>query len=117
MEYVSIFFTVFFVIGARAFQQKVVAANHYPGMGLCGCLIYLGEGSAVLMIAKGGTIFHVIPGAFGAGLGVMTFVYIYNRFFNKRVPNDQSSRVSNTPSQNQKAPIRQAGDPAPQGNP
>lgn len=84
MEYVTIFFTVFFVIGARAFQQKVVAANHYPGMGVVGSTIYLGEGSAVLMIAKGGTMLHVVPGAIGAGLGVMSFVYVFNRFFIKR---------------------------------
>jgi hypothetical protein len=36
------------------------------------------------MIAKGGTMLHVIPGAIGAGLGVMSFVYVFNRFFIKR---------------------------------
>lgn len=103
MEYVNIFFTVFFVIGARAFQQKVVAANHYPGMGVVGSCIYLGEGTAVLMIAKGGTILHVIPGAIGAGLGVMSFVYVFNRYFTKRTSNVGNSSLSDTPGSKQEA--------------
>ncbi|MNQ03245.1 hypothetical protein D3C85_159430 [compost metagenome] len=117
MEYVTIFFTVFFVIGARAFQQKVVAVNHYLGMGVVGCCIYLGEGSAVLMIAKGGTMMHVIPGAIGAGLGVMSFVYIFNRFFTKRGSNVYPSRFSDSSSQKQEAPVRQVRDQAPQSDP
>lgn len=84
MQYITIFFTVFCVIGARAFQQKVVAANNYPGMGFVGACIYLGEGSAILLITKGGTMMHVIPGAIGAGLGVMSFVYVFNRFFHRK---------------------------------
>ena len=47
MSYFIMFITVFLVIGGRAFQQKVVAANHYVGMGFVGGCIYLGEGSAV----------------------------------------------------------------------
>lgn len=105
MEYVNIFITVFMVIGARAFQQKVVAANNYPGMGVVGCCIYMGEGTAVLMITKGGTLYHVIPGAIGAGLGVMAFVYLYNRFFNKRGSNVHPSRFSDTPSTKQEAKV------------
>lgn len=117
MEYVIIFFTVFFVIGSRAFQQKVVAANHYPGMGVVGFCIYMGEGSSVLMIVKGGTILHVIPGAIGAGLGVMMFVYLFNRFFNKRGSNVYPSRFSDSPSAKQEAPVRQVRDTAPQSDP
>ena len=117
MEYVTIFFTVFFVIGARAFQQKVVAVNHYLGMGIVGCCIYLGEGSAVLMIAKGGTMLHVIPGAIGAGLGVMSFVYIFNRFFTKRGSNVYPSRLSGASRSKQEAPIRCNCRAEPQSDP
>jgi hypothetical protein len=80
MEYLTVFLIVFGVIGLRAFQQKVVNANKYPLMGIIGMCIYAGEGSAILLIAKG-TIVHVLFGALGAGLGVMTFVYVYNRIF------------------------------------
>lgn len=83
MQYLILYCTVFLVIGLRAFQQKVVAANRYPVMGFIGTLIYIGEGSAVLMIAKGGTLLYVSAGALGAGTGCVTFVYLYNRFFNK----------------------------------
>lgn len=117
MEYVTIFFTVFFVIGARAFQQKVVAVNHYLGMGIVGSCIYLGEGSAVLMIAKGGTIMHVIPGAIGAGLGVMSFVYIFNRFFTKRGSNVHPSRLSGTSRSKQEAKVRCNCRAEPQSDP
>lgn len=82
MEYFIIFLVVFGVVGARAFQQKVVAANQYPGMFIMGVLIYTGEGSAILMISKG-TLYHVLFGALGAGLGVMTAVFIYNKLFKK----------------------------------
>lgn len=84
MSYFIMFITVFLVIGGRAFQQKVVAANHYVGMGFVGGCIYLGEGSAVLMILRSDSFTHVMAGALGAGMGVMTFVYIFNRFFAKR---------------------------------
>lgn len=80
MEYVGIFAVVFFVIGMRAFQQKVVSANQYPLMGVVGGCIYLGEGTAVLMVVNGGWT-YVVAGAFGAGTGVMCAVYIYNRYF------------------------------------
>jgi len=83
MEYFQLFITVFLVIGGRAFQQKVVAANNYPGMGTVGGLIWLGEGFSVLKVVAGGTMLHVAAGACGAGLGVMSFVFLYNRFFNK----------------------------------
>jgi hypothetical protein len=106
LEYVIIFFTVFFVIGSRAFQQKVVAANNYPGMGVVGFCIYMGEGSSVLMIMKGGTIFHVIPGAVGAGLGVMAFVYLFNRFFSKKGSSPHAPSFGNSSSQKQEAPVR-----------
>ncbi|MNR04262.1 hypothetical protein D3C85_1202050 [compost metagenome] len=117
MEYVTIFFTVFFVIGSRAFQQKVVAANHYPGMGVVGAMIYMGEGAAVLMITRGGTLTHVVPGAIGAGLGVMTFVYVFNRYFSKRGSNVNPSRFSDSSGTEQEAPVRQVRDAAPQGDP
>jgi energy-converting hydrogenase Eha subunit A len=82
MHYVAAFLVVFGVIGLRAFQQKVVAANQYPIMGIIGTLIYVGEGTAVIMIAKGG-MWIVVCGALGAGVGVMTAVYTYNRYFTK----------------------------------
>lgn len=106
MEYVNIFITVFMVIGARAFQQKVVAANNYPGMGIVGCCIYMGEGTAVLLITKGGTLYHVIPGAIGAGLGVMSFVYLYNRFFNNRGTHAKSSSLASPSGTNQETQVR-----------
>ena len=84
MAYLQLFITVFLVIGGRAFQQKVVAANNYPGMGIVGAMIWMGEGIAVLKVVSGGTLLHVASGACGAGLGVMTFVFIYNRLFNKK---------------------------------
>jgi hypothetical protein len=84
MAYLTLFCTVFMVIGMRAFQQKVVAANNYPGMGVVGTMIWAGEGSAAVMVVRGGTSLHILSGAIGAGLGVMTFVYIYNRFFLKK---------------------------------
>lgn len=80
MEYVGIYMVVFFVIGMRAFQQKVVSANQYPLMGLVGACIYVGEGTAVLMVLHGGMP-YVFAGAAGAGTGVMAAVYIYNRYF------------------------------------
>lgn len=80
MEYVVIFCVVFFVIGMRAFQQKVVSANQYPAMGVVGFCIYIGEGASILMVVNGGWT-YVIAGAIGAGSGVMFAVYIYNRFF------------------------------------
>jgi hypothetical protein len=82
MQYFIVFMVVFGVIGLRAFQQKVVAANQYPLMGVVGSCIYLGEGTAIIMISKGGLMF-VLFGALGAGLGVMTAVYGYNRYFTK----------------------------------
>lgn len=84
MEYFQLFITVFLVIGGRAFQQKVVAANNYPGMGIVGTLIWTGEGIAAIKVVTGGTMYHVLAGASGAGLGVMTFVFLYNQVFNKR---------------------------------
>lgn len=83
MEYFQLFITVFFVIGGRAFQQKVVAANNYPGMGVVGTMIWTGEGIAAIKVVTGGTMMHVLSGASGAGLGVVTFVFLYNRYFNK----------------------------------
>jgi len=84
MPYLIVFAVVFTVIGLRAFQQKVVQANHYPLMGLVGMLIYAGEGSAILLISKGG-LYHVVAGAIGAGMGVVVAVYTYNRIFRKVV--------------------------------
>lgn len=82
MNYVIVFCLVFFMIGMRAFQQKVITTNHYPGMGFVGFLIYLGEGSAFLLLVKGGFT-YVVVGAMGAGCGVMFAVYMFNRFFTK----------------------------------
>lgn len=82
MQYLAAFLVVFCVIGLRAFQQKVVAANQYPLMGVIGTSIYIGEGTAIIMIAKGG-IWVVVCGAVGAGAGVMVAVYTYNRYFTK----------------------------------
>lgn len=80
MDYLAIYAVVFFVIGTRAFQQKVIATNHYPAMGVVGSLIYLGEGTSILMVAHGGWT-YVIAGALGAGTGVITAVYIFNQYF------------------------------------
>lgn len=84
MEYLQLFLTVFCVIGGRAFQQKVVASNNYPGMGIVGACIWFGEGFSIIKVVHGGTLLHVAAGASGAGLGVMTFVFLYNQLFNKR---------------------------------
>lgn len=80
MDYLIIYAVVFFVIGTRAFQQKVIAVNHYPAMAVVGGCIYLGEGTAILMVAHGGWT-YVIAGALGAGTGVVTAVYMFNRYF------------------------------------
>lgn len=82
MQYVTVFCVVFMVIGLRAFQQKVVAANHYPGMGIVAAMIYSGEGTAILLISRGSWV-DVICGATGAGLGVMLAVYCFNTYFSK----------------------------------
>lgn len=80
MDKVLMFAAVFTMVGLRGFQQKVVAATQYPMMGIVGGLIYLAEGSAVIMVAKGG-YWNVAIGAIGASTGVMMAVYIYNRYF------------------------------------
>lgn len=84
MEYLVVFAVVFIAIGLRGFQQKVVTANRYKLMSIVGGSIYLMEGSAILMIVKGGYI-HLIVGALGAGTGMVFFVYLYNRFFHKPI--------------------------------
>lgn len=80
MEYFVVFAVVFAVVALRAFQQKVVAANQYPVMGIVGGCIYACEGTAIILVSHGGYS-HVIPGALGAGLGCITAVYVYNRYF------------------------------------
>ena len=80
MSYVLSFIVVFTMVGLRAFQQKVVNANQYPLMGAIGGLIYLAEGTAVILIARGG-INNVIAGACGAGIGVVLAVWTYNKYF------------------------------------
>lgn len=80
MDKVLMFAAVFTMVGLRGFQQKVVAATQYPMMGIVGGLIYLAEGSAVIMVAKGG-YWNVAIGAIGASTGVMMAVYVYNRYF------------------------------------
>lgn len=80
MDKVLMFAAVFTMVGLRGFQQKVVAATQYPMMGIVGGMIYLAEGSAVIMVSKGG-YWNVAIGAIGASTGVMMAVYFYNRYF------------------------------------
>lgn len=80
MEYLITFSVVFGAIGLRAFQQKVIHANQYPLMGIIGTCIYMAEGTAILLIARGGYL-NILAGALGAGCGVVSAVMFYNRYF------------------------------------
>lgn len=82
MQYLLVFAVVFTAIGLRGLQQKVVQANRYVPMGIVGVMIYLMEGTAILTIARG-DIYHVVLGALGAGAGVVTFVFVYNKLAKK----------------------------------
>lgn len=79
MQYVIVFCVVFTMVGLRAFMQKVVNANQYPLMGILGGSIYLAEGTAVILISRGGW-WNVAAGACGAGCGVVIAVYTYNKY-------------------------------------
>ena len=88
MQYAIVFCVVFTMVGLRAFMQKVVNANQYPLMGFLGGMIYMAEGTAVILITRGGW-WNVVAGAFGAGCGVIIAVYTYNKYctnlFKKKV--------------------------------
>lgn len=104
MDKVLMFAAVFTMVGLRGFQQKVVAATQYPMMGIVGGLIYLAEGSAVIMVAKGG-YWNVAIGAIGASTGVMMAVYVYNRYFSNLFMKKDKPMSLLTPETSTLAPL------------
>lgn len=107
MEYLTVYTAVFLAIGLRGFQQKVIAANRYPFMGFVGGLIYVMEGSAILLVTAGGMI-SVFFGSLGAGSGIMVFVYLYNRFFSKI---RSSAMTHQQPATEEQLALAQVRDP------
>lgn len=77
-----VFLMVLFALGLKSFQQKVMVANRYSMMGGIAGLIYMGEVSAVVIVAQN-DMTHIAAGVIAAMLAVPGGVFIYNRFFCK----------------------------------
>jgi len=83
MSYLAVFLMVLFALGLKSFQQKVMVANRYSMMGGIAGLIYMGEVSAVVIVAQN-DITHIAAGVLAAMIAVPGGVFTYNRFFLQR---------------------------------